>query len=60
MSVPPGWSPTCGLGGLPLWRWSGGSLCVATGDMDQLRFIGVALGRFDRMTADEPHTYPRG
>lgn len=58
--VPPGWSPTWDLEGLPLWRWSGGRLCVATGDMDQLRFIGVALARFDRMTADELHTYLRG
>lgn len=58
--VPPGWSPTWDLDALPLWRWSGGRLCVATGDMDQLRFLGVALDRFDRMTAEQLHTYLRG
>lgn len=33
---------------------------MATGDIDQLRFLGAALGRFDRMTAEEFHAYLRG
>jgi hypothetical protein len=30
---------------------------VATGDIDQLRFIGATLARFDQMTAEELHAY---
>ncbi len=57
--APVGWSSVPDADGLPLWRWTGGRVCVATGDMDQLRFIGVALDRFDRMTAEELHAYVR-
>jgi hypothetical protein len=55
---PPGWSPTRDVDGLPLWRWAGGHVCVATGDMDQLRF-GMTLRQFDQMTAEEIHAYLR-
>ncbi|MFL6053764.1 MAG: hypothetical protein ACJ72W_12740 [Actinoallomurus sp.] len=49
-SVPPqGWSSVLDTGGLPLWRWAGGQVCVATGDTDQFRFLAVALRRFDEM-----------
>ncbi|GAA4626416.1 hypothetical protein GCM10023196_034590 [Actinoallomurus vinaceus] len=60
LPAPPGWSPTPDVDGLPLWRWAGGQVCVATGDIDQLRFLGVALARFDEMTAEELHTYLQG
>ncbi|GAA4624535.1 hypothetical protein GCM10023196_025060 [Actinoallomurus vinaceus] len=30
---------------------------MATGDTDQLRFLGMALARFDEMTADELRSY---
>ncbi|GAA4624539.1 hypothetical protein GCM10023196_025080 [Actinoallomurus vinaceus] len=53
----PEWSPVPDTGGLPLRRWADGPVCVATGDTDQLRFLGVALARFDEMTADELHSY---
>jgi hypothetical protein len=33
---------------------------VATGDTDQLRFLAVALRRFDEMTAEELDAYLRG
>ena len=46
--------------GIPAWRWDDGVVCVATGDLDQLRYIGVALRRFDRMTAGELHAFLRG
>lgn len=58
--APPGWSPAGDADGVPLWRWHGGDVRVATGDLDQLRFLGVALARFDRMTAEELHAYLRG
>lgn len=45
--IPAGWSPAWDLQGLPLWRRTGRRLCVATGDIDRLRFIGTALDRFD-------------
>ncbi|WP_345441875.1 hypothetical protein [Actinoallomurus vinaceus] len=57
---PQGWSSTLDTGGLPLWRWAGGQVCVATGDTDQLRFLGVALRRFDEMTAEELDAFLRG
>lgn len=59
-SAPPGWSPMPDVDGIPAWRWDDGVVCVATGDLDQLRYIGVALRRFDRMTADELHAFLRG
>lgn len=58
--VPHGWSPTWDLQGLPLWRRSANRIRVATGDMDQLRYRGVALDRFDRMTAEQLHAYLHG
>ncbi|MCO6005200.1 hypothetical protein NE236_09405 [Actinoallomurus purpureus] len=61
LTAPPGWS-SADLNGVPLWRWHGGRpVYVATGDRDrdQLRFIGAALSRFDRMTAEELHAYLR-
>ncbi|MEV0405618.1 hypothetical protein [Actinoallomurus sp. NPDC050550] len=57
---PQEWTSTLDTGGLPLWRWSGGPVCVATRDTDQLRFLEVALKRFDEMTAEELHAYLRG
>jgi hypothetical protein len=58
LPAPPGWSPASDLNGVPLWRWHGGRpVYVATGDLDQLRFLGVALSRFDRMTAGELRAY---
>lgn len=57
--APAGWSSVPDPGGLPWWRWAGGRICVATGDMDQLRFIGAALDRFDQMTAEELHAHVR-
>ncbi|MEV0404119.1 hypothetical protein [Actinoallomurus sp. NPDC050550] len=53
----PKWSPAPDTGGRPLWRWADGQVCVANGDIDQLRFLDVALARFDETTADELHTY---
>jgi hypothetical protein len=59
--VPPqGWSSVLDTGGLPLWRWAGGQVCVATTDTDQLRYLAVALNRFDAMTAEALHTYLHG
>jgi hypothetical protein len=55
--APPGWAPAPDVDGIPGWRWRGGPVYVATSDLDQLRFIGVALRRFDHMTADELHAY---
>jgi hypothetical protein len=52
LSAPPGWAPSQDTG-LPLWRWLGGNLYVATDDMDRLRFLGTTLARFDHMTAKE-------
>lgn len=59
--TPPGWSPASNVDGVPLWRWHGGPtpMYVATGDPDQLRYLGVALARFDRMTAEQLHAYLR-
>ncbi|GAA4612567.1 hypothetical protein GCM10023195_54000 [Actinoallomurus liliacearum] len=57
---PQGWSPVLDTGGLPLWRWAGGQVCVATTDTDQLRYLAVALRRFDEMTPEELHAYLRG
>jgi hypothetical protein len=39
--------------GVPLWRWRHGPCYVATRDMDQLRFLGAALTRFEQMTGPE-------
>lgn len=44
---------------LPVWMRADGTLYVATGDADLLRYLGVALRRFDRMTAEELHAYLR-
>ncbi|MCO5967513.1 hypothetical protein [Actinoallomurus soli] len=60
LPAPPGWSSVSDTGGLPLWRWAGGPVCVATTDPDQLRFLEVALARFDEMTAEELHAYLHG
>jgi hypothetical protein len=58
LPAPPGWSPASDTGGVPLWRWAGpGNVCVATTDTDQLRFLQVALARFDELTAEELHAY---
>ncbi|MCO5998807.1 hypothetical protein [Actinoallomurus rhizosphaericola] len=57
---PQGWSAAPDTGGLPLWRWAGGQVCVATSDTDQLRFLAVALRRFDEMTTEELTAYLRG
>lgn len=52
----PGWTRTGTVNGMPLWQWTGGQpVYLATGDLDQLRFVGVALSRFDEMTADQLH-----
>jgi hypothetical protein len=59
-SPPPGWSSVPDTGGLPLWRWTGGQICVATADTEQLRYLAVALRRLDEMTADELDAYLRG
>ncbi len=58
--APPGWAAVRDVGGLPPWRWAGGAVCVATRDEDQLRYLGVALEHFDRMTAEQLHAYLRG
>jgi hypothetical protein len=55
--VPPGWTRSGEVGATPLWRWRGGTFYAATGDMDLLLFIGVSLGRFDRMDAEEFRDY---
>jgi hypothetical protein len=60
LPAPPRWSPVPDTGGLPLWRWAGGQVCVATADLDQLRFLELALARFDEMTADELHACLHG
>lgn len=53
-----GWTRTGTVNALPLWQWTGGQpIYLATGDLDQLRFVGVALSRFDEMTADQLHAY---
>lgn len=39
--------------GVPLWRRHGEPVYVATSDMDQLRFIGAAFARFERMSPQE-------
>ncbi|MEV5710802.1 hypothetical protein [Actinoallomurus sp. NPDC052274] len=58
LPAPPGWSATSNLNGIPLWEWHGGGpVYVATADLDQLRFLGAMLSRFDRMTAEELHAY---
>ena len=44
---------------LPVWMRADGSLYLATGDADLLRYLGAALRRFDRMTADELRAYLR-
>ncbi|MEV5751555.1 hypothetical protein AB0L00_27350 [Actinoallomurus sp. NPDC052308] len=58
--APPGWSSAWDTGGLPLWKWASGRVCVATTDADQLRYLAVALTRFDEMTAEELHAYLHG
>ena len=51
---PPGWTRLdADQKGVPVWRRDGGTVCVATHDMDQLLFLAVALTRFDRMTTEE-------
>lgn len=57
LPAPPGWSAAANLNGVPLWEWRGGGLYVATADLDQLRFLGAALSRFDRMTAEQLRAY---
>ncbi|WP_433175397.1 hypothetical protein [Actinoallomurus sp. CA-150999] len=57
---PQEWSSALDTGGLPLWRWAGGQVCVATADTDQLCFLAVALRRFDEMTAKELAAYLLG
>ncbi|GAB3969547.1 hypothetical protein GCM10029978_041050 [Actinoallomurus acanthiterrae] len=61
LPAPPGWSPTSSLNGVPLWEWHGdGPVYVATADLDRLRFLGVALSHFDRMTAEQLRAYIKG
>ncbi len=56
--VPPGWVRVPGdADGIPLWQWQGEPVYAATRDMDQLRFIGAALTRFDEMDAEEFHHF---
>lgn len=59
-SHPPGW---CAVSApdedVPVWMRADGTLYVATGDMDLLRFADAALRRFDRMRADELRAYLR-
>lgn len=57
--APPGWCRVSGTADLPVWLWRAGSVHVATEDMDQLRYLGAALARFDRTSAEEPHAYLR-
>jgi hypothetical protein len=57
LPAPPGWSAAANLNGVPLWEWRGGGLYVATADLDQLRFLGAALSRCDRMTAEQLRAY---
>lgn len=57
--VPQGWSRAGEVGGVPLWRWGDEPVFMATGDMDQLWFAGVALRRFDAMSAEELRAYLR-
>ena len=52
--------PAPDVDGSPGWRWRGGPVYVATGDLDQLRFLGVALRHFDRMTAEQLRAYLEG
>lgn len=59
-AAPPGWAPAPDVDGIPGWRWRGGTVHVATGDLDQLRFVGVALRHFDRMTAEQLRAYLEG
>ncbi|MFL6051726.1 MAG: hypothetical protein ACJ72W_02235, partial [Actinoallomurus sp.] len=47
LPAPPGWSAASSLNGIPLWEWAGGPVYVATADLDQLRFLGAALSRFE-------------
>lgn len=56
--VPPGWIRVPdNAGDVPLWQWHDEPVYVATRDMDQLRFIGAALVRFDQMSAEEFHEF---
>lgn len=56
----PEWASVSDIGGVPLRRWREGPVYVATRDLDQLRFIAVALRHFDRMTAEELRAYLQG
>ncbi|GAA0352302.1 hypothetical protein NE235_32415 [Actinoallomurus spadix] len=60
LPAPPGWSAAANVNGVPLWQWHGGTMYVATTDLDQLHFLGVALSRFDRMTAEQLRAYVEG
>lgn len=54
MQIPPGWIRLdAEADGVPLFRRQSEPVYVGTGDMDQLRFLGAALIRFDRMTPAE-------
>jgi hypothetical protein len=55
--VPPHWTRAGELNGVPLWRWKNEPFHAATGDMDQLLFIGAALACFDHMSGEEFQRY---
>jgi hypothetical protein len=51
---PAGWNRVSDrVDAIPIWQWHDELFYVATRDMDQLLFIGVALARFDRMTGEQ-------
>lgn len=60
VQAPACWSRRGEIGGVPLWRWGDEPVYLATGDMGRLCFVGVALRRFDAMSAEELHRYLRG
>jgi hypothetical protein len=55
--TPPGWLPAGDVGGVPLWKRDNEACYVATGDMDQLRFLNAALAHFDEMSGAELHAF---
>ncbi len=59
VQAPGEWSRRAEIDGVPLWRWGNEPVYMATTDMDQLRYVGVALRRFDAMTAEELRAYLR-
>ncbi len=54
MQILPGWIRLdVEADGVPLWKRQDEPVYVGTGDMDQLRFLGAALIRFERMSPQE-------